>query len=89
MDEFADVASARAAYQTFADAIQAGRDIVRRTGVPDPPPIPDFDAVFRRLTPPVREELYAELRKGGSLGPAEAIRLWRPFIRRAFGQAKA
>jgi len=89
MDEFSDVARARAAYQPFADAIHAGREIVRRAGVPDPPPIPDFDAVFRRLTPPIRAELYAELRKAESLGPAEAIRLWQPFIRRAFGQPEA
>jgi hypothetical protein len=89
MDDFADVARARAAYKTFTDAIQAGREIVRRAGVPDPPPIPDFDIVFRRLTQPMRDELYAELRSANHLSPADAIRLWQPFIRRAFGQAKA
>ena len=89
MNEFADVARARAAYRTFTEAVEAGREIVRRAGVPDPPPVPDFDAVFRRLPPPVKEELYAELRKAESLGPADAIRLWQPFIRKAFGQPKA
>ncbi len=86
MDDFADVARARAAYQAFSDALRAGRAILQKAGVPDPPPIPEFDAVYRRLTPGLRQELYAELRKKESFDPADAIRLWQPFIRRAFGK---
>ena len=89
MDDFADRAKARATYKTFSDAMQAGRDILRRAGVVDPPPIPEFDKVFRKLTPEMREELYQQLREVEMLAPAEAIRLWQPFIRRAFGQPEA
>ena len=89
MDDFADVSKARASYKTFAEALQAGRVILQRAGVPDPPPIPEFDLVFRRLTPQMRLELYAELRNAGVIGPAESIRIWQPLIRRAFGQPKA
>ena len=89
MDDFADVSKARASYKTFAEALQAGRVLLQRAGVPDPPPIPEFDLVFRRLTPQMRLELYAELRKTSVIGPAESIRIWQPLIRRAFGQPKA
>lgn len=87
MDDFADRAKARASYKTFADAMHAGREIMRRAGVVDPPPIPDFDRVFRKLTPELRAELYAKLRDIETLSPADAIRLWQPFIRRALGPA--
>ncbi len=89
MDEFAERAKALATYKTFSDAMHAGRDILRRAGVADPPPIPEFEKVFRKLTPEMRAELYAQLRDVETLAPAEAIRLWQPFVRRAFGQAKA
>jgi hypothetical protein len=36
----------------------------------------------------MREELYVQLRGVETLGPADAIRLWQPFIRQAFGQPK-
>lgn len=88
MDDFADRAKARASYKTFSDAMHAGRDIMRRAGVADPPPIPDFDKVFRKLTSEMRADLYRQLREVETLAPAEAIRLWQPFIRRAFGQPK-
>jgi hypothetical protein len=87
MDDFSDVANARASYKAFADALKAGREIIQRTGVSDPPPIPDFDSVFRRLTPEAKQELYGQLRNAEiPPKPADAIRLWQPFIRRAFGQ---
>lgn len=89
MDEFAARAKARATYKTFAEAMHAGRDILRRAGVADPPPIPEFENVFRKLTPEMREELFQHLRDVDTLAPADAIRLWQPFIRRAFGQPKA
>lgn len=88
MDDFADVARARAAYQTFAGALTAGRNILQRAGVAEPPPIPEFDEVFRKLTPPMRRELYESLGKTESISPAEAIRIWQPLIRRAFGQPR-
>jgi hypothetical protein len=84
MEEFDDVARARASYKNFVDAMNAGREIMRRAGVADPPPIPDFDKVFRRLTPEMRQELYAALREKAPASPTEAIRLWQPLMRRAF-----
>ena len=89
MDDFADRAKARATYKTFADAMHAGREIMRRAGVVGPPPVPEFENVFRRLTPEMRAELYRQLRDIETLAPAEAIRLWQPFIRQAFGHPKA
>jgi hypothetical protein len=85
MDDFADVARARASYKSFVEAMKAGREIMQRVGVPNPPPIPDFDVVFRRMSPELRKELYAELNKAETTTAAEAIRLWQPVIRRAFG----
>ncbi|HXJ40576.1 MAG TPA: hypothetical protein VNH18_14955 [Bryobacteraceae bacterium] len=61
---------------------------MRRAGVPDPPPIPEFDAVFRRLPAEVRQKLYAALRENAATTPVEAIRLWQPLIRSAFGAVK-
>jgi hypothetical protein len=85
MDEFADMAKARASYKAFADALSAGRVIFERAGVPDPPPIPAFDAVLRRLTPEMKHDLFLQLRNLETIGPAEAIRIWQPLIRQAFG----
>jgi hypothetical protein len=93
MADFDDVARARASYQTFVEAMNAGREILRRAGVPDPPPIPDFDVVFRRLNASLRKELYAALQVDRTVSPAEgrnaraeAIRLWQPLIKRAFAR---
>ncbi len=88
MAEFDDVARARASYNLFVKAVTAGRDILQRAGVPDPPPIPEFDVVFKRLNSEMRNELYAALRTEAMPGPAESIRLWQPLIRRAFGIRK-
>ena len=85
MEEFADVSRARASYKLFVEAVTAGREIMRRVGVPDPPEIPPFDAVFKRLSADSKKDLYAALSEKESLTPAEAVRLWQPFIRRAFG----
>jgi len=79
------VARARAAYKVFTEAANAGRDIMRRAGVPDPPEIPTFDMVFKRLSADSKKDLYAALSEKEELSPADAIRLWQPFIRRAFG----
>jgi hypothetical protein len=86
MEEFSDIAQARASYKAFVEALKTGREIMRRAGVVDPPPIPEFDVVFRRLTPDLRAQLYAALREKDSTSPAEAIRIWQPLIRRAFGR---
>ena len=88
MEEFADVARARASYKTFLEAMNAGREIMRRAGVTDPPPVPEFDAIFRRLTPELRQELYASLSRKPVTTAAEAIHLWQPLIRRAFRPPK-
>ncbi|HKD06395.1 MAG TPA: hypothetical protein VKB79_10885 [Bryobacteraceae bacterium] len=85
MDDFADVAKARASYKSFVEAMKAGREIMQRVGVPNPPPVPEFDVVFRRMSPEMRKELYAELNGSEATKPAEAIRVWQPMIRRAFG----
>jgi hypothetical protein len=87
MEDFNDVAKARDSYKVFMDAMNAGREIMRRAGVPDPPPVPDFDMVFRRLNARARADLYAALPDTGTLKPADAIRLWQPLIKRAFGLA--
>ena len=89
MDDFADVSRARASFKVFADAMETGREIMRRAGVADPPPIPGFDAVWRRLSADVRTELYTALRNAENLSPADTVRLWQPILRRAFGQPKA
>ncbi|HTA46678.1 MAG TPA: hypothetical protein VK789_29745 [Bryobacteraceae bacterium] len=88
MDDFADVAKARAAYKVFAEALSAGRGIIQRAGVAAPPPIPDFDIVFRKLNSEMRRELYAALGQAEAISPADAIRIWQPLIRRAFGQPR-
>jgi len=85
MDDFADVAKARASYKSFVEAMKAGREIMQRVGVLNPPPIPDFDVIFRRMSPEMRRELYDELNRIDATKPAEAIRVWQPVIRRAFG----
>lgn len=86
MEEFDDVARARASYTRFVKALSAGREILQRAGVPDPPPIPDFDLVFKRLNAEMRRELFAALRAEEEPStPAASIRLWQPLIRRAFG----
>jgi hypothetical protein len=88
VDEFADVAKARATYALFADAMSKGRDILVRAGIASaPPPVPDFDAVFRRLNANLRETLYADLRTVESLTTEEALRIWQPLLKRAFGAA--
>ena len=84
MEEFAEVKKAREAYAVFADAMKKGRDILVRAGIAaDPPPIPEFDAVFRRLNPGLRQELYNELRKLETITPPDALRIWQPLLRKA------
>lgn len=86
MEDFADMAKARASWRVYADAMKAGRDIMRRAGVPDPPPVPEFDAIFRRFSPAVRQELYTALNECPDATPADVIQIWQPLIKKAFGR---
>jgi len=88
MEDFEDIAKARAAWNAYTTAMQAGREIMMRAGVADPPPIPDFDAVFKRLDNAARAELFNALRGKEPPTPAEAIRLWQPLLKRAFGAGR-
>lgn len=86
MGEFADVAKARESYALFADAMNTGRDILLRAGIAEaPPPIPEFDAVFRRVSAPLRQELYAELHKLETITTPDAIRIWQPLLKKISG----
>lgn len=86
MEEFADVARARETYALFAAAMNQGREILVRAGIAEaPPPVPEFDAVFRRLNPAVRETLFTELRRIEKATTVEALRVWGPLLKKAFG----
>jgi hypothetical protein len=101
MEQFADVAKARETYAIFAAAMEKGRDILLRAGIAAaPPPVPEFDLVFRRLDPSLRQTLYEQLGKlespaavtgdavtGAAITPADAIRIWQPLLKRAFPKA--
>jgi hypothetical protein len=90
MDEFTAVSRARETYALFAEAMQTGRDILLRAGIAEaPPPIPEFDTVFRRLPPEIRSELIAELEALPSPPTrVDALRIWQPLIKKAFAGAK-
>jgi hypothetical protein len=88
MEEFADVAKARASWKAYVEALSTGRDIMRRAGVADPPPIPEFDTVFRRLSPQLRRDLYAALNEQDAMTPSGALEIWQPLMRKAFGGPK-
>lgn len=81
MEDFSDVAKARAAWNAYVAAMQAGREIMLRAGVSNPPPIPEFDAVFKRLDATTRGELFEALRDRDTPTPAEAIRIWQPILK--------
>ena len=86
MEEFADVSKARQTFELYAEAMRKGRDILLRAGIAEsPPPVPDFDAVFRRLDPALRQSLFTELRKLENFGTADAMRIWQPLLKRALG----
>jgi hypothetical protein len=87
MEQFADVSSARETYALFAAAMEKGRDILLRAGIAaSPPPVPDFDPVFRRLDSSLRQTLFEELRKLDTFTTADAIRIWRPLLSKAFSK---
>lgn len=82
MEDFGDMARARAAWSAYTAAMNKGREIMMRAGVPDPPPVPEFDAVFKRLDAGARAELFEALRDRQTPAPAEAIRIWQPILKR-------
>jgi hypothetical protein len=85
MEDFADVAKARETYQLFAEAMNRGRDILLRAGIAEaPPPVPDFDAVFRRLPAGVRRDLFEQLRALDTPTIPDALRVWQPVLKKAF-----
>jgi hypothetical protein len=86
VEEFANVSRARESYALFAAAMNTGRDILLRAGIAaTPPPIPDFDAVFRRLDASLRQQLYAELGKLQTITTPDALRIWQPLLKKAAG----
>jgi hypothetical protein len=87
MEEFENVAKAREAYAVFVDAMSKGRDILLRAGIAEAaPPVPEFDTVFRRLDSGLRQKLYADLEEVDRITPVDALRIWQPLIKRAFGR---
>lgn len=85
MEEFSDVSKARETYELFAGAMKKGRDILLRAGIAaDPPPVPEFDDVFRRLNSEARQTLFGELRDLKSFTTADAMRIWQPLLKKAF-----
>ncbi len=89
MEEFADVARARQSYALFAEAMKKGRDILLRAGIAeDPPPVPEFDTVFRRLDSGLRQTLFAELRALETVTIPDSLRIWQPLLKQAAGQGK-
>lgn len=86
MEQFADVAKARETYALFAEAMNKGRDIPIRAGIAQAaPPVTAFDVVFRRLDVNSRQELYGALRPLETATPADALRIWQPLMKQAFG----
>lgn len=85
MEDFEDVAKARASWNAYVTALRTGREIMMRAGVADPPPIPEFDAVFRRLDATARARLFNALRDKDRPTPAEAVNIWQPVLKQAFG----
>jgi len=89
MEQFADVAKARETYAIFAAAMEKGREILQRAGIAQaPPPVPDFDTVFRRLSPALRQALYDQLRDLETPTTPDAMRIWQPLLRKAAGTGK-
>ena len=86
MEQFADVAKARETYALFAEAMNKGRDILIRAGIAEAaPPVPAFDVVFRRLDVDRRRALYGALRPLETVTPSDALRIWQPLMKQAFG----
>lgn len=84
MDEFTAVSKARETYALFAEAMQKGRDILVRAGIAEaPPPVPDFDVVYRLLPANLKQELFARLEELGEPTTTLALKIWQPLLKRA------
>ena len=84
MDEFTAVSKARESYNLFAEAMNKGRDILQRAGIAQaPPPVAEFESVFRRLTPALKKTLYAELEDLERITTLDALRVWQPLLKKA------
>jgi hypothetical protein len=83
MDEFTAVSKARATYKLFAEAMEKGRDILLRAGIVEaPPPVPEFDVIYRALTPELKRTLTAQLAElPETPTPVDALRIWQPLIK--------
>jgi len=84
MDEFTAVSRARDSWNLFAEAMNKGRDILQRAGIAQsPPPVPEFEAVYRRLTPALKKTLFTELESLETISTADALRIWQPLLKQA------
>ena len=89
MDEFTAVSRARETWALFAEAMQKGREILLRAGIAEAPPaVPDFDTVYRRLSPAMKRELFDQLEGLAAATTAattvDALRIWQPLLKKAF-----
>jgi hypothetical protein len=86
MDEFTAVSKARETYILFAEAMEKGRDILSRAGIAEaPPPVPEFETVYRRLSAGSKRELFARLAELPTTATTvDAFRIWQPLLRKAF-----
>ncbi len=90
MDEFTAVSRARETYALFAQALEQGRGILMRAGiVEEPPPVPEFDSVYRRLSPELKRDLFEMLAAIDAPTAVDALRIWQPLLKRAFGSPRA
>ena len=87
MEEFKDVAKAKSSYKLYAEQLERGRTLYIKAGLAaDPPPIPTFDTVFRKLSATARKELYEDLSMFEEITPADAMRVWTGIIKRHLGR---
>ena len=85
MDEFTAVSRARETWALFAEALQKGREILLRAGIAEAPPaVPDFDTVYRRLSPAMKQELFDQLENLATATTVDALRIWQPLLKKAF-----
>jgi hypothetical protein len=85
MDEFTAVSKARETWALFAEAMQKGREILLRAGIAEAPPaVPDFDTVYRRLSPAMKRDLFEQLEGLATATTVDALRIWQPLLKKAF-----
>ena len=88
MEDFKDVAKAKSSYKLYAAQLEKGRELYIKAGLADdPPPIPTFDTVFRKLDAEARRELYEELGFHAEVTAPDAMRIWQGIIKRHLGKS--